>query len=575
MRKIAYIIIIFFVPISIYSFFHMDKSKNIQAINGVMFLNEYNFEQSGNVNLDGQWEIYDNELLTPKELEDRSPSQYLTIPGNLKTQLGENHKGYMTLRLKINAPKNIVYGLRIRKILSASKVWVNGVLQEQVGKVGTSYEDEKAIYLPIYSYFTSKDGQIEIIIQTSSYREIFPEIKSMEFGLKDSIINESIFDLGIDFIIIGGLLVVELLFLSLYKRMKNNKSYLLFSILCLFIQLRCLFLNERIIVHFFPNMPFELLSKIAALTYYLWIPIYVFFLKEVFGDITKRTIITSLVFSLTFASICLVTNNTFYDKLSYCGELVVIIIVSDILIFLIKKARKKEKNSIISLIAFSCLIVTAANDILLNNGFPHINRYVFQIGMFIFVLLETYAITINYNNEINKVKMLKKENEIIYERSIRDGLTNLYNRQYIESILDNIIDMYNSEGIIFTLMMIDIDHFKKINDTYGHLCGDKVLLSVSNVLMGTLRNTDYIGRYGGEEFIVIFPNTGIDEAIKIAKRIRRNVEELSVDEGIKVTISGGLYENKETIKYKCIQNADDLLYLAKDMGRNRIEVYSN
>ena len=575
MKKIAYIIMFLFLSISIYSFFHMNKSKDIQAINGVMFLNEYNFEESGNINLDGQWEIYDNELLTPNQLEYRTPSQYLTIPGNLKTQLSENHKGYMTLRLKISAQEDIVYGLRIKGVLSASKVWVNGVLQEQVGKVGTSYEDEKAIYLPIYSYFTSKDGQIEIVIQTSNYREIFPEVKSMEFGLKDSIINESIFDLGIDFIIIGGLLVIELLFLSLYKRMKNNKSYLLFSILCLFIQLRCLFLNERIIVHFFPNMPFEVLSKTAALTYYLWIPIYVFFIKEVFGDIPKRTIITSLIFSVTFASICLVTNNTFYDKLSYYGELVVIIIVIDILIFLIKKVRKCEENSSISLIAFTCLIVTAANDILLNNGFSHINRYVFQIGMFIFVLLETYSITINYNNQINKVKMLKEENEIIYERSIRDSLTNLYNRQYIESILDNIIDMYNSEGIVFTLMMLDIDYFKKINDTYGHLCGDKVLLSISNVLMKTLRNTDYIGRYGGEEFIVMFPSTGIDEAIKIAENIRENIEELSVDEGIKVTISGGLYENKENRKYKCIQNADELLYLAKERGRNRIEVSRN
>lgn len=572
MKKILNIIILVVLFTGIYSFFHRDTIKDVQAINGFMYLNEYNFAENKNLNLDGQWELYDNELLTPEDLKYKSADQYLTIPGNLKSQLNENHKGYMTLRLKIAAPEGNVYGLRIKGLLSASKVWVNGIIQEQVGKVGTSYEDEKAIYLPIYSYFTSKDGFIEIVIQTSNYREEFPTIKSMEFGLKDNIINESIFDSGIDFIIIGGLFVIELLFLSLYRQIKSRKSYLFFSMLCLFIQLRCLFFNERIIVHFFPNMPFELLSKTAALTYYLWVPVYVLFIKEVFGSMPKRTVITSLIFSIIFGSTCLITNNIFYDKLAVISQLIVTVIVIDILIFLIKKVREGEQNSIISLIALAVLMITAANDMLVNNGFPHVNRYVFQIGMFNFVLLETYAITINYSSQINKVKMLKKENQIIYERSIRDSLTNLYNRQYIESVLDNMIEIYNNEKIIFTIMMIDLDFFKSINDTYGHLCGDKVLLSVSNVLMETLRDTDYIGRYGGEEFIAIFPETGIEEAIVMAESIRKNIEELEFDEGIKVTISAGLYENKENIKYTCIQKADDLLYLAKERGRNRIEI---
>lgn len=316
MKRLLNIVILVALAAGIYSFFHRDTIRDIQAINGVMYLNDYNFTENGIINLDGQWEVYDNEFLSPEDLEYRSPNQYLTIPGKLETQLSGKHMGYMTLRLKIEAPEGIVYGLRIRGLLSASKVWVNGVLQEQVGKVGTSYENEKAIYLPTYCYFTSKDRHIEIVIQASNYTEIIPQIKSMEFGLKDKIINESIFDLGIDFIIIGGLLVIELLFLSLYKQMKNRKSYLLFSILCLFIQLRCLFLNERIIVHFFPDMPFELLSKTAALTYYLWIPVYVFYLKEIFSNVPKRTITISSIASIIFGSICLTTNNIFYDKLS-------------------------------------------------------------------------------------------------------------------------------------------------------------------------------------------------------------------------------------------------------------------
>ncbi len=572
MKKIMNIIVLIALIVGIYSFFCMKKATNFQAINGNLYLDKYDFERQGIINLDGQWEVYNNELLTPEDLKNRTPNQYLTIPDNLKEQLGENNAGYMTLRLEIEVPKDAIYGLRIKRLLSASKLWVNGATQGEVGKVGKSYEDEKAIYLPIYSYFMPEDGHIEIVIQTSDYREVFPNIQPIELGLKDQIINESLVASGIDFIILGGLLVIELIFISLYRRMPNKKSYLFFVILCLFIQLRCLFLNERIIVHFFPNMPFELLSKTAALTYYLWIPVYVFFIKDVFINMNRRTVIISSMFSIIFGGICLFTNNTFYDKLSVPGEIIVIIIAADIFAFLVKKVKEKEQNSIISLIAFAGLIITGVNDMLVNNGLPYINRYLFQIGMFILVLLETYSLTLNYSYQVNKTKTLKKENKEIYEKSIRDGLTNLYNRYYIDKILDDMMDSYIESGDIFTIMMIDVDFFKHINDTYGHLCGDKVLIDISSFLMDNLRRTDFIGRYGGEEFIIIFPHTKIQEAKKIAENIRISIEALQIDDDIKVTISGGLYENKTQIKQLAIQNVDKLLYLAKERGRNRIEV---
>jgi hypothetical protein len=138
----------------------------------------------------------------------------------------------------------------------------------------------------------------------------------MEFGLEDKIMNQLLLDASIDLVIIGGLLVIELLFLSLYRRLRYNKSYLYFAILCLLMQLRCLFLNERIIVHFFPNMHYELLSKTAVLTYYLWVPIYVFYLKQTFTDLSKRITAISSVFSIVFAFICITTNNIFYDRLA-------------------------------------------------------------------------------------------------------------------------------------------------------------------------------------------------------------------------------------------------------------------
>lgn len=569
MKRTVLSIMLVILMIVVYAVFN---DNSIDAVRGTLNLKNYNFQQNGNVKIKGQLELYNHKLLKPEELKYEKTHEYLTISKDLKSQLNGESMGYMTLHLKILANNDAIYGLRIQELLSASKVWVNGVLQGQVGKVGTSYEDEKAIYLPDYMYFKPENGVIDIVMQTSNYTDLTPSINPMEFGLKDKITNKLILNTSVDLIIVGALFIMEMLFSMLRKSLKSGKLCIYFCAICFLIQLRCLFLNERVIVHFFPNMPFELLSKIAALTYYFLIPAYVLFLKELFYNFPKRIIVTSVVSSTIFSIICLVTNNLFYDRLGFLSQAILFVIAVDLFIFLVRKVREKEKDSKLLLLAFTFLMGTALNDILLNNGVIS-SRYGFQVGMFIFAFLQAHVIMIEYSNEIINSEKIKLENKIMYEKSIRDNLTNLYNRNYIEEILDSSMERYVRDGEVFTVLMFDIDYFKAINDTYGHLQGDVVLSTVSSILVESVRNSDYVGRYGGEEFIVILKNTKEDEAKEIAERIRRNIKDFQWENGIKVTISGGLYENHTYEKKECIKNADDRLYEAKKNGRNQI-VYS-
>lgn len=571
MRKIITSILLIFLLLIVMTYIYKDNISDIKAERGVIDFTNYDFDKNQITSLDGQWELYNNELLEPQQLENRNTNNYLTIPNDLKTQFNGQATGYMTLRLRIKAKDDVIYGFRIKRLLSASKVWVNGILQGKVGSVGKSYNEEKAIYLPTYSYFAAKDGNINIVIQASNYRDLFPVIKSMEFGKKDNIMNQFLLDAGVDLVIIGALLILQLLNLSLFVRLKYNKAFLYFSILCFFVQLRCLFLNERIIVRFFPNMPYELLSKTAALTYYLWVPIYVIFIKEIFKDLSPKLTKLSWVFSLSFTIICLTTNNIFYDSLSYIGEVILAIIIISMLIFLVKKVMVKEKHSEISFVAFFFIMVTSINDVFVNNGMSYA-RYGFQIGMFIFAILEAYVLTVKYSQEITKVEKLKTHTKIIYEKSIRDALTNVFNRGYIEKILDNMIDDYKKYNNKFSVLMIDIDYFKSINDNFGHPYGDKILIDISTVLKSTIRTTDYIGRYGGEEFIIILPNTNKEEAKELAECIRNNIKDISLENGTSVTVSGGLYENNTYVKEVCIEIVDKLLYRAKNSGRDKIIV---
>lgn len=176
--------------------------------------------------------------------------------------------------------------------------------------------------------------------------------------------------------------------------------------------------------------------------------------------------------------------------------------------------------------------------------------------------------------EIEKInKKLISSYNLLKEKSIRDGLTGLYNHQYIIELLEIEIKNVNKTRNDLCLMMLDIDHFKNVNDTFGHQVGDMVLNKIATIITENIRETDYAGRYGGEEFMVILPSLSLKKAILVAERIRLKVQNYiySIDE-LKVTISIGLsnFRNEDAVSF--ISTADKLLYLAKENGRNRLEV---
>ncbi|WP_459195484.1 sensor domain-containing diguanylate cyclase [Wukongibacter baidiensis] len=162
-----------------------------------------------------------------------------------------------------------------------------------------------------------------------------------------------------------------------------------------------------------------------------------------------------------------------------------------------------------------------------------------------------------------------KELEVL---STTDGLTNIYNRRFLIKTLERNIEECKRYGKALSIIIFDIDHFKKVNDTYGHAEGDTTLIEVSRYLDDAIRSVDVLGRYGGEEFMIILPNTGLEDTYSAAERFRREISELTIgDMGIKITISGGVAEYDGGSLIELIKRADKNLYRAKENGRNRIE----
>jgi diguanylate cyclase (GGDEF)-like protein len=153
-----------------------------------------------------------------------------------------------------------------------------------------------------------------------------------------------------------------------------------------------------------------------------------------------------------------------------------------------------------------------------------------------------------------------------------DGLTGLYNRRWIDEAMPRFTSRYGRSGAPLSVLMIDVDHFKKFNDTFGHAVGDKVLVVVGRTLRENLRPTDLVARYGGEEFLVILPDTNVEAGMHCAERIRQAMAAAQLDDvdtRITISIGGACLKKAETMA-ALLARADEALYASKHGGRDRV-----
>ncbi len=187
---------------------------------------------------------------------------------------------------------------------------------------------------------------------------------------------------------------------------------------------------------------------------------------------------------------------------------------------------------------------------------------------------------INTHIKLRKQKLqLEQQADLLRVISVTDDLTGLYNRRHMNTVLEREFERCLRYGTDLSCLLMDLDHFKKVNDTFGHGFGDTVLREFSRSLAKFIRATDAAFRYGGEEFLILLPQTDIEGAIQIAENIRKRTEDETIEDGdisARITLSGGIssfHQHHPGTSKEMLAFSDNALYASKKAGRNRMSVY--
>ncbi len=228
----------------------------------------------------------------------------------------------------------------------------------------------------------------------------------------------------------------------------------------------------------------------------------------------------------------------------------------------VKNTTKQKLFTYLLYVSLCCFITAILNIV----HTAYILKITFTVNTFIIPSIAG----LSFGLMLAHIKLLSTE---LKKMAFTDSLTHIYNRLHFAHFLDTEIDKVKRYGGTFSIIFFDLDHFKEVNDNYGHLVGDEVLEQVTKIVSSANRSADIFARYGGEEFIILTPETDLSGALAHAERLRECIEKFTFRTAGHITSSFGIAEfnaEKDSVE-SILERADKALYMAKDYGRNRVE----
>lgn len=604
-ERITPIFILIFVIIFLLLSFILHKPTAVQPPKpneGVLDLSNWSFEENGIVSLEGAWSFYFNQFLTHEDFEKGVSVLPTPIPipstnksmANLKP-FAEN-KFYGTMRLVIKLPDHTkTYGLRTDIVLTSFKLFIDGNLYGGVGKVGTSRENSVPYYNILTTYFNPKSNEMELIYHTSDFSAEDSSIVAPRIGLATQISREEQLGLGRDLFLFGMLLIMGIYHFGLYLMRRKDRAPVYFGVFCLLFSLRMLLVGER----FLPSrltLDFFVYGRIAYLCVFIGFAALCGFLYHALdGLFAKWFIKTSVVLGSLFGFLILWVPYNFADSLLIIYALFGFILMSYAIVRLVIGVLKSYPYANIVLLGFAFLGATFINDFIYQITLANTPSLI-PLGVSVFTFTQAYTLSARFSNAFTRAEQLSIENEsillelklmnsnlesLVKERtselqraleemevmSKTDDLTKLPNRRLMLAKIKQLIEQKKN----FYIALADVDYFKDINDNFGHVKGDEILIRLSAILSSAVGDCGFVGRWGGEEFLIVLETDQEDTILDKANEIRMAAAKCwHEDIGKNVTVTIGLCRYLENASIdSTIANADKALYQGKAAGRNQ------
>lgn len=573
------------------------SDKDLPKIqNGVLDLRDYDLSQPQTIPLSGNWHFYWKELRSPEELADPSkkPST-MWVPGTWESNDFNGKKlpshGYATYQTKVLLPEaGSQLAISVPKISSAIRLFIDDKEIASGGVLSATSESAAPGYAPGLYFFGANSTEFTITLQVSNHHLFWGGLwRPMRMASTQVMVEEQGRDFFRSAFVLAVFVTVTILNLMQFSLRPTDPLPLVIAAGCILLGIRELesanILEQAGILEF----SFATTARINFLTFTLAAPVLFGYIHKTFPQQFHRVITTPVyLISIVYSVIIIFTTPDFFSSLMFYYQVFSLICIPYLLVCVVQAALKRIKGAKMMLAGSILLFVFAANDILLNLGVVD-TPLIVSFGLLGFIFCQnyiTYSRFIQASKDLvvlsdsleeqvqERTSELEDANKKLEELAHKDTLTGLPNRRGIKPFLMQAMTDYSAKQDPFCIMLLDFDHFKTVNDTMGHDIGDKVLAEGAKIMRDSIRNHDYIARWGGEEFIVLLLSTPLSGAEITAEKMRKAVnKELSkaIDYPVSITIGVAEIQPEENLD-GCIKRADEALFEGKEAGRNRVVV---
>ncbi len=391
-----------------------------KAVKGILDLTDWNFQSDGAVDLSGEYEFYWKRHLAPSDFAGPVPPQktgFLSVPGfwnsfeiNGKKLHGN---GFATFRLKILLNKKMEHqhlALKFLSIGTAYTLFLNGQKISSIGIAGKNRATTVPRYFPQIVDFKPDSNHIGMILQISNFdhRRGGPW-EVIRLGEKNDIQKIKEDRLGFELFLFGSIFIMALYHLCLFMLNRKDRAGLYFSIFCFLVILRLLSTGERYIIHFFPNIPWEVLIKIEYLSFYLSIPVFALFIQSFFPrEVPKQIVRLITAVGVAFSCVVLFTQARIYTYTLQTYQVFTIMVILYAVYVLIAASIKKRDGALIFLFGFIVLALSAVNDMMYSEKIIQ-TGYLAPLGVCIFIFSQAFLLSLRLKKAFENVGIQYKE----------------------------------------------------------------------------------------------------------------------------------------------------------------------